>query len=483
MQQKLSAFIVSSSFDKSLFWSLPLAIILGCLSGYHVQANNINVPGLAIARYALPSISTNVDAFNPTETAVGGKIEQLKKSVLNLETKAASMVQSTRDIYEKTIIEVNQYHILISEVEAKLQLGTTPSNPKLIELKNKASHQLDQIQIVLGEMNGLSSNFFQIIQQIKNLSSQAKTMLQLPGAVDEDHAHLILILDNLTLLEGTLTRDMTIINTNFHRQSMWLSAERTHFTNLSLAINSGMLIASSENESVFKNPIPVAIPRPAATPKKVSVNHKKLGRGNLQKNTSSEVTVTEPPHIISRSATNEKAQSPKQPEKSISLKNYPIANEPNSINKTSGLSQAHLSTSSEKRPLPLININPYPRIHPLVEENSNSQTAKAQTQASQATIPYIVAAKGRSPLALLEPKEDVNNRHWYLFSSAKRGMNASSDIIDIVVIKGEQPTSLHRGKEVQALLIKMGIKPENLRLIQAIGEANQTGQVYLFGTS
>ncbi|MBL8675868.1 MAG: hypothetical protein JNJ47_00325, partial [Alphaproteobacteria bacterium] len=166
---------------------------------------------------------------------------------------------------------INRYYTATGEIEAKLQPGTTPANPKLVEIRNRALQQLDQIAHTIGTMNGLIVGFSEASQQVKALSSNIQTTLQLPGAVDEDHANLLLMSGVLKQLEGVITQILSIINTNTQRQNEWLTAERVRFATLSSAIDKGRLTLLSQGlviESVFPKPesLPVFPPRDEGHP-------------------------------------------------------------------------------------------------------------------------------------------------------------------------------------------------------------------------
>lgn len=129
------------------------------------------------------------------------------------------------------------------------------------------------------------------------------------------------------------------------------------------------------------------------------------------------------------------------------------------------------------QPLPIVTVEAHPKIEPLPEVEASVDHSTPAVE----SVSFSAVAQGRPPLAFLESHHDVESQQWYLLSSAKRGLKNSSDVIDIVAIQGGNNFSLKRGEEIKALLTQMGIKPENMRLISAKGEAGQEGQIYIFG--
>ncbi|MBL8675867.1 MAG: hypothetical protein JNJ47_00320, partial [Alphaproteobacteria bacterium] len=93
------------AFPNFAFLSSTMMMALICLGGEGAKGDDLQVPGLAIARYALPSIEADVQPVNPTGTSVGTKVAELKKVLQGVEIKSGSLTQSTRELYEKAIAE------------------------------------------------------------------------------------------------------------------------------------------------------------------------------------------------------------------------------------------------------------------------------------------------------------------------------------------------------------------------------------------
>jgi hypothetical protein len=144
-----------------------------------------------------------------------------------------------------------------------------------------------------------------------------------------------------------------------------------------------------------------------------------------------------------------------------------------------GKAEPQTSTTPIK-PLAPVAVESRPKIPPATPEvttSPSSEKAKSVTPMAD----YAMAANGRSPLAILNADEDIQKHKWYLFSSAKSGFTTSSDIIDVVSIGSEKSPS-KRGEEVKNILLKLGLKPEQIRVIHAIGgEFDQVGKIYIFG--
>ncbi|MDI9638489.1 hypothetical protein QM565_22470 [Geitlerinema splendidum] len=482
------------AFPNFAILSSSMAVALIYLGGESAKGDDLQVPGLAIARYALPSIEADVQPVNPTGTSVGAKVAELKKALQGVEIKSGSLTQSTRELYEKAIAEINKYYTATGEIEAKLQPGTTPANPKLVELRNRALQQLDQIAHTIGTMNGLIVGFSDASQQAKTLSSNIQATLQIPGAVDEDHANLLLMSGELKQLEGVVSQILGIINTNTQRQNEWLTAERVRFATLSSAIDKGRLILPSQGlaiESVFPKPEPLPLfhPHHKHSQKHSSRSLKSVHGTSQPKNSlhseKSELNA-EPLQPSVQPSEKTTAQPPLKKELKSQVDSLPPQPQLTPLPETSSKEVPLPSvapSAHEDKPLPKVTVPSRPKIQPLPEEGTppleeekktppppqDQERNGAMSSGDEAVI------NNRSPLGILEPNQNARSQKWTLFSAAKRGLKNPTDVIEIISVGDAE-----RGQDVKNLLVEMGINPEQIKVLSTKGEEGQTGKVFIF---
>lgn len=459
------------SFYKSFF---SFSLILGTSLPYieSTQAQGAEVPGLPVARLSFSSLSSNIDDLTPTGTEVGGRVLEIKRTLEEAEESTSSIIYSTRNLYERVINEVNQYYSLISKIEAKLQLGTTPSNPKAIELQNKAALQLNQITSMINHMNELSTELSQTSQGMKGLSSEVNSLFYVPGALDEDHANLIKISEEITKADSLLTRIISNINGNTRRQGEWLSQERNHFASLSSAIEKGNANSLNPRAQAPQYPVPVALPHyPAHLKEEHYPLHRKV---SLEHRYSSEKPISASVPLSPAAKRGEQEMG--EPEETSDSNIIPLS----SITKSRAISEKSASSDTEalNKPLSKIDIKPHPEIKPVEEASAASQPIN--TQAQEATLSSSTELKNRAPLAILEPGQDIQNHKWYLFSSAQRGLKGPSKNIEIINTIGTKE-SFERSEEVKNILVKMGIQLEQIKIVNAKPEEGSPGQIAIYG--
>lgn len=129
---------------------------------------------------------------------------------------------------------------------------------------------------------------------------------------------------------------------------------------------------------------------------------------------------------------------------------------------------------AKAKPLKLTTVAPRPKAQPVQEKGAPAPASPSP----QPSLSYTDVSNEHAPLGILEPTKEVHSQRWYIYSSAIRGLKAPSKGIRIVCIEGNTP---HRGSEVKALLVDMGIEAEKIQVVQAKGEQDQAGMIYIFG--
>jgi len=99
-----------------------------------------------------------VTAGQTTGTEVGRRVERLRGDLGRLQTNIGNGNQLLQELRQQTIINANTYQGLVADIQARLQVGTTPGNPNLVAAWTQAQTTLDQISDGVGQMNSLSNN-------------------------------------------------------------------------------------------------------------------------------------------------------------------------------------------------------------------------------------------------------------------------------------------------------------------------------------
>jgi hypothetical protein len=181
----------------------------------------------------------------PTGTLVGKKIGTLRddlkrlQSSIDIENSDLQTVRSNSNLNSKT------YHDRVAIMRSKLQLGTTPGNPMLVEAWNAAQEQLEKVNDDIGEMNSLSSRVAADASMSAYLLDATRASFGISGAVDEDHQQLEVLEDEVNRTVVLIERLLTELSDDIRRQTNYVANERNQLNTLALAIKNGEFFGPS----------------------------------------------------------------------------------------------------------------------------------------------------------------------------------------------------------------------------------------------
>lgn len=175
----------------------------------------------------------------PTGTAVGQRVEQLRSELARLQGLVRDQNMRLQSIRAQTTQNAQTYHGLVGTINSKLQVGTTPGNPILVDQWNQAQTQLELVSNDLNQMSALSNDVAQSASLSSYLLDTARATYAISGAVDEDHQQLRVLEDETNQTVVLIDRLLSELTQDIVRQSNYLSNERSNVQVLALAINSG----------------------------------------------------------------------------------------------------------------------------------------------------------------------------------------------------------------------------------------------------
>ena len=181
----------------------------------------------------------------PTGTYVGKKVAELYADLHKLQDKVRRLTESTQKLRTSTAATSKRYHNFVAEISAKLQLGTTPGNPIMVQKWNEAQNELEQIAKVLPRLNRLSNDSSAEAAMAGYMLDTVRATYNLSGAVDEDHSHLRDLEDSVNRTVVVIDRVLNELSEDVSRQRTYVSNERSNLSTMSLAVKNGELYGTS----------------------------------------------------------------------------------------------------------------------------------------------------------------------------------------------------------------------------------------------
>jgi hypothetical protein len=226
-------------------------------------------PALGTTNFVPPQVTPG----QPTGTFVGQKVVQLRTELSRLQSGVLRQNANLQNVRIQTIRNSQQYHGTIAAINARLQVGTTPGNPTLINQWNTAQAMLASIDNDVARLNSLANQVAGVSTLSAFLLETTRAAYGLTGAVDEDHRQLAILEDEVNRTVVLIDRLLNELSEDIGRQTNYLGNERANLTTLSLAIKNGEMLGGSLANRAFSSaappPNPFAAPAPSALPRSV----------------------------------------------------------------------------------------------------------------------------------------------------------------------------------------------------------------------
>lgn len=188
---------------------------------------------------------SGVTPGQPTGTFVGKKVVELREELTRLQDSVSAHNQSLQSLRANMIASSQQYHTAVGAINSRLQVGTTPGNPILVQQFNQAQSDLDKISSDIAAMNQLATAVTGDSTMSQFLAESARSAFTVSGAVDEDHRQLEILQDEVDQTVVLVDRLLKELSEDVRRQTNYVATERSNLNLLSAGIKTGEIYGAS----------------------------------------------------------------------------------------------------------------------------------------------------------------------------------------------------------------------------------------------
>lgn len=219
-------------------------------------------PQLGTTNFETPGVS---DGAN-TGTLAGQKVTELRAELSRLQKSVSENNKRLQDARAKTVSDSQRYHNAVSAINARLQVGTTPGNPILVEQFNQALSDLEKINEDVGAMNEITTGVTNDSTLANFISENTRAAFRLSGAVDADHQQLAILEDEVNRTVVLIDRLLKELSEDIQRQTNYIASERSNLNTLSVSVKTGEILgASLGNRSLAVSQQGAVAPAPRGT--------------------------------------------------------------------------------------------------------------------------------------------------------------------------------------------------------------------------
>jgi len=229
------------SFSSDALWPSLSGEAPSATSSDSVAIGSSGPPSLNRTNFQI----TPPEPGRPTGTFVGQKVQQLRQDLVRLQDSIRTHNSSLQQVRGQTIQNAQTYHTSVGFIESRLQVGTTPGNPTLIDAWNRAQGELEAVNADISKMNDLANRVSSDAALSTYLLESVRAAYGLSGAVEEDHIQLAVLEDDTNQTVVLIERLLTELSDDIRRQSAYVAAERSDLGTLAIAIKNGEMFGSS----------------------------------------------------------------------------------------------------------------------------------------------------------------------------------------------------------------------------------------------
>ena len=181
----------------------------------------------------------------PTGTAVGQKVVELKADLAQLQDKLSAQTARQQALHADIEQNAAAYQAITGAIAGKLQVGTTPGNPGLVQAWQEAQANLNSVEGDIGQMNALSNEVAGNAAYVAYLQDSVRAAFGVSGAVDEDHRQLRILQDQTSQTNVNVDRLLSLLSQDIARQNEFLATERSNLTTLAGGVSKGEFLGST----------------------------------------------------------------------------------------------------------------------------------------------------------------------------------------------------------------------------------------------
>ena len=180
-----------------------------------------------------------------TGTFVGRKVIELRSELQRMQDQVGLHNGELQQLRANMVANAQGYHNTVAGVNTRLQVGTTPGNPILVQQFNTAQSALDNLNTDIAAMNKLATAVSGISTMSSYLSESTRSAFGVSGAVDEDHRQLAILQDEVDQTVILIDRLLNEVTDDIRRQSSYVATERSNLNTLAAGIKTGEIYGAS----------------------------------------------------------------------------------------------------------------------------------------------------------------------------------------------------------------------------------------------
>lgn len=191
----------------------------------------------------------NTSAFDGT--FVKNKIANFKSEQEQLKSLVDSRKSTLQEMRNDTNTAVSDYRTAVAQINSKLQLGTTPGNPELMDEWKEARAKLEKINNVAFDIKRLVADVESDQSMVDYMVGSIQASYKIRGATEDDHKQLKALEEEAKQIGSNIAIFARQLNQEAERQQAYVDTEKHNLNDVALNIKNGKLYGSAGSTDFF----------------------------------------------------------------------------------------------------------------------------------------------------------------------------------------------------------------------------------------
>ena len=184
----------------------------------------------------------------------------IKSKIANFgteQTQLKKLVDGRRDSLQamrnETNTAVSDYRSAVAQINSKLQLGTTPGNPELMDEWRGARAKLERINNIAFDIKRLVADVESDQSMVDYMVGSIQASYNIRGATEEEHKQLKALEEEAKQIGSNIAIFARQLNAEADRQQAYVDNEKFNLNDVALNIKNGKLYGMGSSTDFFAN--------------------------------------------------------------------------------------------------------------------------------------------------------------------------------------------------------------------------------------
>jgi hypothetical protein len=190
---------------------------------------------------AVMNSSVDVAVAYDSTSFMSKKIEASTREINDFKAYVDGRKNTSNAYAEKANQILSEYRMQVSQINARLQAGTTPNNPELLDMWKVSRTKLESINDVAFDLKRYAQDVESDLQMVNYFVSSIKDLYLVGGATESQHATLKTLEAQVKDMEAGIKMMVKTAEAESQREQAYVESQKNSLADLALNIREGKI--------------------------------------------------------------------------------------------------------------------------------------------------------------------------------------------------------------------------------------------------